>query len=114
MARLRRLQPIPHVPKPPRDSDPYLHALHYSMSQHLRDIAEQMNKLSEGRQDAHYNEHTAAPTTGVYALGDFVRHGSAHETGSVGDKHTFAGFQCVSEGSASAASFVEVHWSTGN
>lgn len=42
----------------------------------LRDHAQQVNALSEGRMSARYTASTAAPTTGQHAQGDFV-HNSA-------------------------------------
>ena len=38
----------------------------------LRNICQQVNGLSEGQAYAHHNAATAAPTTGTWALGDFI------------------------------------------
>ena len=38
----------------------------------LRDMANQINGISEGSVSAHYAAQTAAPTTGTWKAGDFV------------------------------------------
>lgn len=43
------------------------------LQRELREHAQQVNALSEGRIAATYNAATAAPTTGTYQQGDFVK-----------------------------------------
>jgi len=115
MARLRRIQVDPRLPAPdPGPSRPFDMALRRALTEALREIAEQVNRLSEGQQAASYNEHSAVPTAGVFAIGDFVAEESAAERGTASSKYVRTGWICVSEGSASAASFVEARIRTDN
>lgn len=115
MARLRRIQVDPRLPTPdPGPSRPFDLALRGSLTNSLREIAEQVNRLSEGQQAAFYSEYSAVPTAGVFAIGDFVREESAVERGTASVKYVRTGWICVSEGSASAASFLEARIRTGN
>lgn len=43
------------------------------LTQYLRDIATQVNGLTEGFVSACHGARTAAPTTGTFAQGDFIR-----------------------------------------
>ena len=46
--------------------------LAYGLLAFMRDVAQQVNSLSEGRISASNNAATIAPTTGVWKTGDFV------------------------------------------
>lgn len=121
MAVSRPLSLKVDLPFPPRFEDAAVQKwaadLHKSLTVQLRDYALQLNRLSEGKADAKYNQVSATPTTGIYAVGDFVPLVSPAEdataTVSALSKHITLGFLCVSEGSASAASFVAVRALTG-
>ena len=63
-----------------------------------REIAVQVNGLSEGSITAAYNATTAAPTTGTYAQGDQLRHSAPTEAGAVGSKYVTIGFVCTVAG----------------
>jgi hypothetical protein len=58
----------------------------------------QLNALSEGRLSAAYNAATAAPTTGEWYQGDFVRNAEPAEAGGAGDKYVILGWVCVTSG----------------
>ncbi len=62
----------------------------------LRDIATTLNQVSEGRVYGATNAVTAAPTTGEYAVGDFVRNSAPAELGSIGSKYVLTGWVCTS------------------
>lgn len=63
-----------------------------------RQIANQVNLLSEGRMSANYAALTAAPTTGTWAQGDEVRNSEPTELGTGGSKYTVRGWVCVAGG----------------
>jgi len=64
----------------------------------LREIAAQLNALSEGSMGAHYAARTAAPTTGTWNLGDKVRNSAPSELGSAGSKYVIDGWICTVAG----------------
>ena len=63
-----------------------------------REIAIQVNSLSEGSISAAYNATTAAPTTGTYAQGDQIRNSAPAEAGTAGGKYIITGFICTVAG----------------
>lgn len=65
----------------------------------LREIAAQLNALSEGSIGAHYAALTAAPTTGTWNRGDKVRNSAPSELGSGGSKYVIDGWICTASGS---------------
>ena len=116
MARIRRLQPNPRFPNPPGRGEgaDYMISLVKSLTTRFREINDQVNRLSEGRQEASYNEHSAVPTSGIFDIGDFIRNQNPSHTGTVGSRYILAGWTCIQEGSASASSFVEARLRTGD
>ena len=64
----------------------------------LREHAQQVNALSEGRMAARYTASTAAPTTGQHAQGDFVHNSAPTVLGTAGSKYTINGWVCVASG----------------
>lgn len=77
-----------------------------------REIAEQVNALSEGRSVAYYNAATAAPTTGTYKQGDEIRNSAPTELGSAGSKYVINGWKCVASGTP--GTWVQMRFLTGN
>lgn len=63
-----------------------------------REVAAQVNALSEGSIAAAYAARTAAPTTGTYAQGDQVRNSAPAEAGSGGSKYVVTGWICTVAG----------------
>lgn len=78
----------------------------------FKDHAQQVNALSEGRMVASYNAVPSVPTTGAYAVGDFVRNSAPAESGSPGSKFVLLGWLCVVGGDP--ATFVPIQPPTGN
>jgi hypothetical protein len=64
----------------------------------LRDLAVQVNGLSEGRLTATYNAYTAAPTTGTWGLGDFIRNSQPSVVVHGSHEYILHGWMCVSAG----------------
>lgn len=78
----------------------------------FREIAQQVNAVSEGRQVGFYSAATAAPTTGTWAKGDFVLNSNPSELGTGGSKYIIHGFRCVAGGSP--GTWVQCRFLTGN
>lgn len=72
----------------------------------------QVNQLTEGTLAAVHNARTAAPTTGTFAQGDFVRNSAPVETGMVLAQHVVIGWICVASGTP--GTWVECRCRTGN
>ena len=66
-----------------------------SLVRELREHAQQVNSLTEGRLAAYYNAQTAAPTTGTHAKGDIVRNTAPADSGTAGNKYALYGWLCV-------------------
>lgn len=64
----------------------------------FREIATQVNGLSEGAIAAHYQARTAAPTAGTYKQGDFVKNKTPQELGTAGGKYVVLGWVCIADG----------------
>ena len=53
---------------------------------------QQVNDLAEGRITATHNAYTAAPTTGTYAQGDYIRNSAPAVAGSASSKYVIVFF----------------------
>lgn len=78
----------------------------------LREVATQVNLLAESKLSAAYNASPVAPTTGTFALGDFVRNSTPSELGTAPNKYVVTGFLCIAGGSPGV--FVQARSLTGN
>lgn len=78
----------------------------------LREMQTQINAVSEEGISAFYRAGTAAPTTGNWKQGDFVRNSAPTELGSGGSKYTIAGWRCVVSGTP--GTWVQARELTGN
>lgn len=77
-----------------------------------RDIARQVNGLSEGKVEAAYSALTSVPTSGTHAQGDFIRNATPTEQGTGGSKYVVMGWLCVSGGTP--GTWVQCRALTGN
>lgn len=77
-----------------------------------REIARQVNALSEGSISANYNATTSAPTTGTWSKSDQIKNSAPAEAGSAGSKYVITGFLCVSGGTP--GTWVQLRSLTGN
>jgi hypothetical protein len=75
-----------------------------------RDVATQVNAISEGAISGASNAAASIPTTGVYAKGDFVRNSAPVELGTVGSKYVVWAWLCI----AAPLTFVQMRSPTGN
>jgi hypothetical protein len=78
----------------------------------LREHATQVNMLAEGKLSAEYGASTAAPTTGTYAKGDFVRNSDPSELGAASSKYVIFGWICTVSGTP--GTFLQCRFLTGN
>jgi hypothetical protein len=82
------------------------------LQRELREHAAQVNAMAEGRLAAFYQAAIAAPTTGSWAQGDFVRNSAPTEQGSAGSKYVVFGWINVASGTP--GTFVPCRFLTGN
>ena len=64
----------------------------------LKEHAAQVNAVSEGRMAGTYNAQTAAPTTGTWAIGDYIKNSAPAEAGSAASKYVILGWVCTVSG----------------
>jgi hypothetical protein len=76
-----------------------------------RQVAQQVNGLSEGRISALYQTVQSVPTVGDYSVGDFVSNASVTELGTAGNKYIIHGWKCSS---VSPLTFLQCRFLTGN
>ena len=81
-------------------------------AQWMREVAAQINALSEGRAVALYQSASSAPTTGTYAQGDFVTNNTPTELGTAGSKYVIRGWICTVGGTP--GTWVQCRNLTGN
>lgn len=79
-----------------------------ALSRELREHASQVNQLSAGRIAGTYNATTAAPTSGQWTQGDFVRNSAPTELGTASSKYVITGWIYTDTG------FVDCRSLTGN
>lgn len=91
---MTRLAQDPRLPATGSQAD-----LVRALSVLFREVADQVNGISEGRGDAFFNAATGAPTTGTYRQGDFIRNSAPTVLGSAGSQYVIHGWQCVASGS---------------
>lgn len=74
----------------------------------LRQFAQQVNNLTNGKASAITNASTVAPADGTGNPGDFVAKQGAVASGPVGAQYVVIGWRCVATGSTPATQWVEV------
>lgn len=104
-----KLDPFPRFPADARQMERKLTDLH-------RDIARQVNDLTEGRINAVTNAASSVPTTGSWLRGDFVRNSAPAEAGTAGSKYVVTGWLRLTTGPANVLNtdWVETRNLTGN
>ena len=81
-------------------------------TQWYREIARQVNGLSEGSISVRHQAITVAPTTGTWTQGDFVTNSAPEELGTTPNKYVILGWVCVAAGTP--GTWVETRSLTGN
>jgi hypothetical protein len=77
-----------------------------------KQVAYQVNAISEGRIAGFYSATTSVPTSGTYAQGDFVRNSTPSEAGTAGSKYVVFGWLCTVSGTP--GTWVPCRFLTGN
>ena len=77
-----------------------------------RAVAQQVNAISEGRQAGFYTASVAAPTTGTWAIGDFVLNSAPAELGAVTAKYIIHGWRATVSGTP--GTWLQCRFLTGN
>jgi hypothetical protein len=90
----------------------YSDQLRWQVDKLFRDIALQVNRLTEGSIYAVHNSATAAPTAGKYQQGDFIRNSQPSEAGSAASKYVVYGWLCTVAGEP--GTWVQCRFLTGN
>lgn len=67
----------------------------FTLSRLFRGISIKVNGLADGRLAQIDNALTAAPTTGTWAQGDFVKNSNPTEAGTAGSKYYVDGWKCL-------------------
>lgn len=83
-----------------------------ALQRYFSRLGTQLNAVSEGQLVAAHNAGTAAPTTGTYAVGDFIRNSAPAEAGSALSKYVIFGWVCVTGGTP--GTWKECRFLTGN
>lgn len=104
----------PRLPNLPPNADDGTREFYRAMTQWGRDVAAQVNKLSEGRISGHYNADTATPTSTVvkYNQGDFVWNKAPQEITATASSYMVLGWS--NEIAGSPGTWREVRVKTGN
>ena len=104
---------IPTEPRFPQPTEPDYNArLAFQLLAKWREIAQQINGVTEGRIYAYHAAATSAPTTGDYQRGDFILNSEPEELGSAGSKYIVHGWRCIEAGTP--GTWVEMRFLTGN
>jgi hypothetical protein len=77
-----------------------------------RQVAAQVNAVSEGQIAGFYTASTAPPTTGTWARGDEARNTTPSELGAVSSKYVIRGWICTVAGTP--GTWVQQRFLTGN
>jgi len=69
--------------------------LRMALSKFWADVAKKINQVAAGNYRGFDNALTAAPTTGTWAQGDWVRNSNPTEAGSASSKYVIHGWICT-------------------
>ena len=106
------MRPAQEVQLPINPDTQYTRDLNYKLKDIFRNFAQRLNAFTDGRISAIDNAASAAPTTGMYTVGDFIRNSAPTELGTAGSKYVITGFLCTVAGSP--GTFVQLRSLTGN
>jgi len=77
-----------------------------------KQIAYQVNLISEGKIAGFYAAMTSVPTSGTWAQGDFVLNATPSELGTAGSKYVIHGWRCTVGGTP--GTWIQCRFLTGN
>lgn len=78
----------------------------------LGQVERLLNLITDGKLAGTNNAYTAAPTTGTWVQGDFVRKSNITEAGAGGSKYIIIGWYCSASGTP--GTWLEARALTGN
>ena len=107
-----KIQVDPNLPVVGNDQPQYIKDLSFKLTNLLRAIAAQVNGISEGTQAFFYTARVSVPTTGTWAVGDFVLNSAPAEAGTAGSKYIIHGWRCVAGGTP--GTWLQCRFLTGN
>jgi hypothetical protein len=107
-----KLNEDPRIPVNPTASIEWLTRLSFQLTSLFRDVSRQVNSLSQGSIAASFSAYTAAPTTGLWAQGDYIRNSGPTEGGSLLSKYVVLGWVCTVGGTP--GTWLECRALTGN
>lgn len=101
---------VPVEPRYPAGGD----ALVRQLTDMHRQIATQLNQLSEGQMVASYGARTAPPSSATesFQVGDFIRNSAPAELGTTPNKYVIFGWICTVAGSP--GTWLQQRYLTGN
>ena len=105
-----RLEENPQFPGSP-GSD-FERSLLQVLTRVMRAGNQKVNQLADGRLSAIDNALTAAPTTGTWNTGDFVRNSAPVEAGGAGSKYVIVGW--INTAGGTPGTFLQCRYLTGN
>jgi hypothetical protein len=105
-----RLEENPQLPMNPDTA--YLVSLTQFLSRVLKNTAQKVNQIGDGRING--SDFTAAviPTTGMFRQGDFVKNSAPVEAGTAGSRYVVIGWICTVSGTP--GTLLPVRTLTGN
>lgn len=86
--KLNELPTLPLAPSSPRD-------LYPALTKFMRETAQKVNQIGSGSYSGFDGQSTAAPTTGTWAQGDFIKNSNVSELGAAASKYVILGFICT-------------------
>lgn len=92
-----RVPKFPYVSRDEPFTD-YVPRLNREIEKGFDDVVRQLNGVSEGSASVFHNAVTAAPTTGVWFQGDYLRNATPSELGSAASKYVILGWVCTASG----------------
>ncbi len=104
---MAKLNPDPRLPYGRMDE-----VLQSSLTDILRETAQQVNAASSGQLAGAFNAATAVPTTGTFLQGDFIRNSAPSEAGSAASKYVIFGWVCSVSGTP--GTWLQCRFLTGN
>lgn len=91
-----RLRESPVLPGGPESV--YDRNLNFALTTSLREIAQKVNQIAAGTLAGFDGTATSPPTTGTWAIGDFVRKSNPVEAGAASSKYIITGWLRLTDG----------------
>lgn len=106
------MRPVNDPVLPQSPDTAYAKSLNLRLKDIFRVLCTRINAISDGQLSAIDNAAAAAPTTGTFAKGDFIRNSAPAELGAGGSKYVIFGWVCTVGGTP--GTFLQCRYLTGN